>query len=50
MGNAAGRSANLVGPRAALDAIDRQHVAMLTAITEEVTKLEGRVDDLTTSA
>jgi predicted phosphate transport protein (TIGR00153 family) len=39
-------SANLVGKAVPLMQAIGQNVAMLTAITEELTKLEGRVDDL----
>ena len=46
MGDAAGGVRQSGRPRAAAAASDRRQRAMLTSITEEVTKLEGRVDDL----
>jgi len=37
--------ANLIGPRGCAVAVDRRERLDADAITEEVTKLEGRVDD-----
>ena len=46
MGGLLVECANLIGKALPLLQSIGQNVAMLTAITEEVTKLEGRVDDL----